>query len=68
MFSYANNALTTTVYDATLIYWASLSGIQSSVTIHFGDAQYSAGEAANARAKLTSSTYNWAITDGGQVP
>jgi len=61
-----NNALTTAEYNATLIAWAAQS-VQSNVTIHFGDAQYTAGGAAEAARNTLVSTYGWTITDGGFI-
>jgi len=65
MFSGTNNALSTEVYDAALIYWSSLT-VQSGINAHFDNATYSAGAATTARGILTT-TYNWNITDGGQA-
>lgn len=62
----ANLALTTAQYDAVLIAWAAQS-VQSNVTIHFGDAQYTAGGAAETARNTLVSTYGWTITDGGSA-
>jgi surface protein len=62
----SDNALTTAQYDAVLIAWAAQS-LQSNVTIHFGDAQYTAGGAAESARNTLVSTYGWTITDGGAV-
>ena len=59
------NALSTTNYSNALIAWALLS-LQSGVTIDLGDAKYSAGAAATARASIISS-FSWTINDGGQA-
>ena len=56
--------LSTANYDATLISWAAQTP-QSNVNVNFGGSQYSY-EAAAARQTLVN-TYNWTITDGGQV-
>ncbi len=53
-------------YDATLIGWATLeSGESLSLNVSFGagNLKFCLGE--SARNLLTSSTYNWSITDGG---
>lgn len=55
--------ISTANYDALLISLASQS-LQTGVNIHFGNATYSAGAAATARANIIS-TYSWTITDGG---
>jgi len=55
-------ALTTTNYSSALIGWASLPSLQSGVSLD-ADASYSS-TAASARNTLTS-TYGWAIYDGG---
>jgi surface protein len=57
--------LSTANYDALLIGWESQAVINS---IHFsgGNSKYSAGAAAEARARLISDHF-WTITDGGQV-
>jgi len=60
----ANNALTTAQYDEVLIAWAA-QAVQSNVTIHFGDATYTAGGAAEAARTTLVNTYGWIITDGG---
>jgi surface protein len=65
MFQDANN-WSTANYDAALISWAADTQ-QSNVAFHAGDAQYSSGAATTARGVLTG-TYDWSITDGGQVP
>lgn len=63
---FANNALTTTQYDAVLIAWAAQS-LQSNVNIHFGDAKYTSGGAAETARTTLVNTYGWVITDGGPV-
>jgi surface protein len=57
-------AFSTPSYDATLIGWIDQSW-NSGVTVHFGTAQYSAGDPAAARAIFVSA--GWIITDGGPV-
>lgn len=66
MFSNANNALSTSEYDAILIGWSGQTTPKTNVSVHFGDAKYSTGDATTARGVLTG-TYGWVITDGGQV-
>lgn len=66
LFEGANNAISNSEYDAILIAWAAQSTPKNNVPAHFGDAKYSAGDAATARGVLTG-TYGWTITDGGQV-
>jgi surface protein len=64
--SSSDNALTTAQYDAVLIAWAAQS-VRSNITIHFGDAQYTSGGAAESARNTLVSTYGWTITDGGAV-
>jgi surface protein len=59
-----NTTSTTTNYDATLIAWAAQLPLSFAQSPNFGTAQYSAGEAATARAALV--TAGWTIADGGQ--
>ena len=58
--------LSTTNYDATLISWAS-QNITNSVTIDFGNSQYTTGGAAEAARNTLINTYGWTIIDGGEV-
>ncbi len=60
--SNAANALTQTEYEAALVAWEAQTE-QPNVEIHFGDATYTAGSAATARAALVAN--GWTITDGG---
>lgn len=54
---------TTTNYDETLVAWAALDYLPSSVTMIMGSSEYSStGE--TARASIISN-YSWAFTDGG---
>ena len=55
--------LSTANYDKLLIGWAGRT-VKKEVVFDGGNSKYSAGAAANARAKLTG-TYEWTITDGG---
>jgi hypothetical protein len=64
---FGSNALSTANYDATLIAWAAQS-VRPSMSVHFGDAKYSAGAAQAARAVLASAPNLWTITDGGLLP
>jgi len=59
------NALSTANYDALLISWAAQT-VKPDVAFHAGDATYSAGAAATARAHLVN-THLWTILDGGQA-
>ena len=62
----SNTGLDATLYDDVLINWSQLN-VQPNVNIDFGNSTYNAGAAANAKQFLIN-TYNWTITDGGQVP
>jgi len=62
----SNTGLDATLYDDVLINWSQLN-VQPNVNIDFGNSTYNAGAAANAK-QLLINTYNWTITDGGQVP
>lgn len=64
LLSGSNKALTTAQYDAILIAWAAGSP-QSGVSIHFGDATYTSGGAAEAARTTLVTTYSWTIVDGG---
>ncbi len=59
--------LSTTNYDNTLIGWSTLDAgetqIPENITFSAGNSQYCNGEVA--RTNLTSTPYNWIITDGG---
>ncbi len=57
--------LDTATYDSLLIGWAS-QNLQNNVSLNMGGSQYSSGAAATARETIRT-TYNWTITDGGQV-
>ena len=61
---YFNTVFSTANYDALLIGWQGQTH-NNSVLFHAGDAQYSLGAPATARAGLISDS--WTITDGGQV-
>ena len=70
-----NITLSTTNYDAILIYWENVldtafpggTGYTPTISITFGGSQYTGGgTAAAARASLISN-FNWTITDGGIV-
>ena len=62
----SNTGLDATLYDDVLINWSQLN-VQPNINIDFGNSTYNAGAAANAK-QLLINTYNWTITDGGQVP
>ncbi len=58
-------SFSTTNYDALLIGWSSLTGLQSNISFDMNDTtKYSYGESSDARFILTN-TYNWIISDGG---
>jgi len=54
--SYLNN-----IYNT----WSALPTLQSNVTASFGNINYTAAGAAGRNTLVT--TYNWLITDGGQI-
>ena len=56
--------LSTANYDKLLIGWAGRT-VKKEVVFDGGNSKYSAGAAADARAKLIG-TYEWTITDGGE--
>ena len=58
--------LSTANYDSLLMGWASLPTLQSGVSFHGGNSQYSGGAAA-ARQSLLDAPNNWIIDDGGPV-
>ncbi len=59
--------LSTANYDSLLIGWSGLT-LQSGVSFHGGNSQYSASaEVTAARSILTNAPNNWVITDGGQA-
>lgn len=64
------NSMSTADYDALLIAWEAQTP-NTGVVIHFNNAKYTAGGAAEAaRTSLTTATptgYGWTITDGGSV-
>jgi surface protein len=51
--------------DAIYNGWSALPSLQSSVTASFGNINYTAAGAAGRNTLVT--TYNWLITDGGQI-
>jgi hypothetical protein len=53
-------------YDALLIAWSQLP-LQNNVTIHFGNAKYTLGGAAEDGRNVLINTYNWNISDGGGI-
>ena len=60
---FLNVTLSTANYNAILIGWEAQTE-QADVEFHGGSSQYSAGDAATARAALVTS--GWDIADGGQ--
>lgn len=58
------DALSTAVYDATLIAWEGQTE-PSGITAHFGSAQYTSGGAAETARTTLTTTSSWTITDGG---
>jgi len=64
------NSMSTADYDELLQNWEALPP-QNNVAIHFNNAQYTTGGAAEtARNSLTAATpggYGWTITDGGGI-
>jgi len=65
---FTNAGLSKANYDATLIGWSTIAStetvLQPNVVFDAGNSKYCNG--ASARSILTSSPYNWTITDGGQ--
>jgi surface protein len=55
----------TTNLDAIYNGWSALPSLQNNVTASFGTAKYTSAAAAGRNTLVT--TYNWKITDGGQV-
>jgi hypothetical protein len=62
---FVSGALSVTNYDALLIGWSAQS-LQSGVSFHAGNSQYSAA-AQTARDTLING-FGWTITDGGLAP
>ncbi len=62
---FLNVTLSTINYDALLIGWSELSGLQSNVTFNAGNSIYCTG--ITARNVLASTPNNWNIIDGGQA-
>jgi len=65
-FLLGNTAFSTANYDALLVAWEAQTP-QSNINVHFGDAQYTSGSAAETARTSLINTYNWTITDGGAV-
>ena len=55
----------TTNLNAIYNGWSALPSLQNNVTASFGTAKYTSAAAAGRNTLVT--TYNWKITDGGQV-
>tara|TARA_R110000744_G_scaffold298255_4_gene407941 strand:+ start:275 stop:1414 length:1140 start_codon:yes stop_codon:yes gene_type:complete len=73
---FSNITLSTLNYDAILVGWEAIlqsfypngSGYTPTISISFGNSQYTGGGSAEtARASLISN-FNWTITDGGEAP
>jgi hypothetical protein len=62
----SDNALSTAEYDATLVAVEAQS-VQNSVSVHFGDATYTTGSAADTARTALANDHLWTITDGGGV-
>jgi len=62
-FMFTDSALTYENYDAILLGWSALSGLQNDVFLGVNGIQYSSG-AESARNVLVN-TYGWTVTDGG---
>jgi len=65
MASKTPSTFSTTNLNAIYSGWSALPSLQSNVTASFGTANYTAAAAAGRNTLVT--TYNWTITDGGQV-
>ena len=69
----STNSLTTANYDAILIGWEATlqaafpngSGYTPSISINFGNSEYTGGGAAEASRTSLINNFNWTITDGG---
>lgn len=57
---------TTAEYDAVLVAWEA-QAVQDNVSIHFGDATYTSGSAADTARTALANDHNWTIVDGGSV-
>jgi surface protein len=62
---FKGSALSNANYDAILIGWGA-QDVNDGVSFHAGDARYSSGAAAEARARLVDE-HGWIIEDGGQL-
>jgi hypothetical protein len=62
----ANNALSTSEYDAVLVAWEA-QAVNNSVPVSFGDATYTTGSAADTARTALANDHLWTITDGGGV-
>jgi surface protein len=70
--SYVISNVAATSFRITATFVATETGtwnatLQSNVTFHGGNSEYSVGAATTARGVLTGAPYNWTITDGGQA-
>jgi surface protein len=64
-YMFANVTLSTPNYDALIQGWSSQT-LQSNVSFHGGNSQYSS--ASESARNVLLNTYNWSITDGGLEP
>jgi len=70
-----NTTFSTSNYDAILIGWESTlqdtypngSGYTPTISINFGNSQYTSGGAAETARTSLINNFNWTITDGGSV-
>ena len=70
-----SNDLSTANYDAILIGWEATlqatypngSGYTPSISINFGDSEYTGGGAAETARTSLINNFNWTITDGGSI-
>ena len=59
--------LSTANYDAILVAWDANTPVASTLTIDFGNSQYSLGSAAETARTNLITTHGWTITDGGGI-
>jgi hypothetical protein len=62
----ANNALSTAAYDDVLVAWEA-QAVNDNVSVHFGDATYTSGSAADTARTALANDHGWSIVDGGGV-
>ena len=61
------SGLSTANYDAILVAWNANTPVPSTLTISFGNSQFSLGSAAETARTNLITTHGWAITDGGGI-